>query len=110
MSGGKETLKGSMSSGIYISLNFRIVLSIRKEVQISITQLREIYSGKEPLKGWYVRYSDFHISNNSSDQFFGPEGGIDELWKSEGRVCMPRRYLHPSQSFWLLVPIGQTEG
>ena len=66
MSGGKETLKGSMSSGIYISLNFRIVLSIRKEVQISITQLREIYSGKEPLKGQYVRYLDFHISINSS--------------------------------------------
>jgi hypothetical protein len=30
-----------MYSGIYISLNFRIVLSIRKEVQISITQLRK---------------------------------------------------------------------
>jgi hypothetical protein len=41
MSGGKETLKGSMYSGIYISLNFRIVLSIRKEVQISISQLKE---------------------------------------------------------------------
>ena len=41
MSGGKETLKGSMYSGIYISLNFRIVLSIRKEVQISTTQLRK---------------------------------------------------------------------
>ena len=23
-------------------------------------------------KGWYVSYSDFHISINSSDQFFGP--------------------------------------
>jgi len=30
------------------------------------TEKRE--SGKEPLKGWYVRYSDFHISINSSDR------------------------------------------
>ncbi len=41
------------------------------------------------------------------------EGGRYEQ-KSEMRVCMPLRYLHPSQIFsfffWLLVPIGQTEG
>jgi len=41
MSGGKETLKGSMYSGIYISLNLQFVLSTRKEAQISITQLKE---------------------------------------------------------------------
>src|SRR5712664_2030246 len=75
MSGGKETLKGSMYSGIYISLILRFVLSTRKEAQNSVK--REKYSGKEPLKGWYVRYSDFHISINSS----APEGGIDELWE-----------------------------
>jgi len=38
---------------------------------------KEIYSEKEALKGWYVRYSDFHISINSS----APEGGIGELWE-----------------------------
>ena len=105
MSGGKETLKGSMSSGIYISLNFRIVLSIRKEVQISITQLRKRDIQWEGTSEGAVRsLLRFPYLN----QFFGP--GIDELWKSEGRVCMPRRCLHPSQVFLLLVPIGQTEG
>jgi len=86
MSGGKETLKGSMSSGIYISLNFRIVLSIRKEVQISITQLRKRYiQWERTSEGAVHTLLRFPYLN----QFFGP--GIDELWKSEGRVCMPRR-------------------
>jgi hypothetical protein len=38
MSGGKETLKGSMYSGIYISLNFELCFRSGKK---SITQLKE---------------------------------------------------------------------
>ena len=97
-----------MYSGIYISLNLQFVLSTRKEAQISITQLKEerYTVGKILWRGGtyvtQISISQSILLINSS----APEGGIDELWEI-WKVCMPRRYLHPSQTFWLLVPIGQ---
>ena len=39
-------------------------------------QRREICNGKEPLKGWYLRYSDFRISN----QFFRLAKRRGKIW------------------------------
>ena len=108
MSGEKETLKGSMYSAIHISFILWLVLSTRKEKRYMMEQRREICSEKEPLKGWYIRYSDFRISNQIfwSNLPIGPaEGGIYEQ-KSEMRVCMPLidSHVNPCDKFFQSAP------
>ena len=78
MSCEKEGLKTSISiMSVNSCLEFlkyvlRYLYLTHSLISVFDPERREICSGKEPLKGWYVRYSDFHISINSSDQFFGP--------------------------------------
>ena len=64
MSGGKETLKGSMYSGIYISIILWLVLSTRKEDQISMTQLKEETQRYLP-PGFILDFSPYSLSREN---------------------------------------------
>ena len=96
-----------MYSGIYISLIVWLVLSTRKEERYTMEQRREICSGKDPLKGLYVRYSDFHRPNRRGKIWA-------EIWNEGVHATQIIDTYIPVNFFlflfWLLVPIGQTEG
>ena len=75
--------------------------------QISRTQLKKVMQWERKVGTYLTQISisqSTHLANSSDRP--KRRGGEMSSGKSEGRVCMPLRYLYPSQ-FWF--PIGQTK-
>ena len=72
--------------------------------QISRTQLKKVMQWERKVGTYLIQISisqSTHLANSSDRP--KRRGGEMSSGKSEGRVCMPLRYLYPSQFFGLLV-------
>ncbi len=100
MSGGKQTLKGSMYSSIYISLILWLVLSTREAERYMMEQRKRDMQGERTSEG--VVRTLLRFPYLKSNLPIGPtEGGRYEQ-KSEMRVRMPLidSHVNPCDKFF----------